>query len=1448
MADGKITLEATADEKGVKVGMRDIEASVKRMATSVEGIGEKAKIAMQKQFDSLSKLNNQLGQQEQKVEALKQRLEELSSQKVETDAYKKLGKEVDSIYEKTANLESELNGWRELGVPENSSTFQAKEKELRVLVAEMDKLEQKQEEMKSSGAAYMDPRSLSEYQSTASRLTVEEMRLDDMNNRLSTSFASTEVKIGEMNDKLEEAKAKEIQAAEEAKRLKEIADNAEVSDEEIVALNEELQQLLQRQKELSAAGVGLGYEEFDLNEERISEINTELKDYKKWLTEAEEETNEFSSSFEKMSQKLMQSGISGMKKKIHEIGREIDNLLKKFLQLASGVIVGGLQKISSGIFAIHKSANKSTLSLKNLLKYAFGIRSLFALFNKLRSAATEGIQNLAQHDLLTNTGKVNKSLSELMSALALLKNSFATAFAPLLTVVSPILVQFINLISQAVTKVGMLIAALTGQTTFTKAIAVQENYAASLDKTANSAKKAAKALQGYLSPIDEINRYDDGSSSDSGNGSGGGYSGPSASDMFEEVPIENSLKGIADKIKKLVKDEDWEGLGAYIADGINLGLQKIYNVINWDNVGPRVTKFITAFTTTFNSLVDHIDWDLMGRTVGAGINTIVKSLNLAITGIDWYNLGKKFAIGIKGIVNETNWNELGQLIGNKFMAAWRTFGGFVKNLPYRSIGRAVADGLNGVFKTISFSEIADYLTAAINGAFTSLEEFTKDFEWDDFAENVKNGITDFINGINWKENGQAFGEFLKKLCETINKSITKDTFYDLGKGIGDFLGELPWGELLKTAGKTILNGIVGTLEGLWEGEGIPGKIAAVISAAFLAIKIADITGIGSLVKIIIGYIGKKIAESKNAELIAEKLASVLGDGTSGAKDAIESIGKAAETASTGGLSAFASKLTEIFGTAGIVFTATAVSVKLAKGIASVTEAAQGGNGILSQTGGYLHDYTGEMEAAHKITRDQAEELWNLIEADESAGKSNAEMYDSFIQKLSEYGISADKAKQILEQYGTQAGVFAEFVEDMTEKVQTLGEGFSESSGQIDASSMTAKDAIKGLKDILYELSLKSDDFGGTYQNVRDQLENTQGSVTTAQEAFDIVYNALKDANVPLDELNTALAETFPEAIVTAKASTESSMQEIESSVETGAGAASTAIANATSSIQKNSETGFGAASAAAGSAMAGIQKDTEESMSAAEKAVSDHTGNISKDSDRNWATAEGFATGAMENVGQYTYDKMKEVYGVVTRYNSSIENDFDQKWGNSKTTVVTAIQNMAFRVADNCSTMVTGVENAFSGIPDYISRIMNSAVGRVNTAVGNINNTIGNIERGFTFSYNVQLPNGGRRWGNYRLNLPRVNTVPYLATGAVIPPRSEFLAVLGDQKNGKNLEAPEGLLRQIVRDESGGKQGNNTYNVSVSASGRNLLDIILEEGELRRNRNGGRNPFKLDED
>lgn len=155
------------------------------------------------------------------------------------------------------------------------------------------------------------------------------------------------------------------------------------------------------------------------------------------------------------------------------------------------------------------------------------------------------------------------------------------------------------------------------------------------------------------------------------------------------------------------------------------------------------------------------------------------------------------------------------------------------------------------------------------------------------------------------------------------------------------------------------------------------------------------------------------------------------------------------------------------------------------------------------------------------------------------------------------------------------------------------------------------------------------------------------------------------------------------------------------------------------------------------------------------------------------------------------------------------------------------------------------VKSAFEGIVNFIKVPINKAISIVNNAVGMINNAIGGIESAFSFGpWTVPTPFGSKTIG-FHATFPRIGTIPYLASGAVIPPRSEFLAVLGDQKKGNNLEAPESLLRQIVREESGkGQGGGNTYNVTVNASGRKLLDIIISEAEMRRNRNG-KNPFEL---
>ena len=115
------------------------------------------------------------------------------------------------------------------------------------------------------------------------------------------------------------------------------------------------------------------------------------------------------------------------------------------------------------------------------------------------------------------------------------------------------------------------------------------------------------------------------------------------------------------------------------------------------------------------------------------------------------------------------------------------------------------------------------------------------------------------------------------------------------------------------------------------------------------------------------------------------------------------------------------------------------------------------------------------------------------------------------------------------------------------------------------------------------------------------------------------------------------------------------------------------------------------------------------------------------------------------------------------------------------------------------------------------------------SAVAGVINGVGSIVK----SFGKLL---GKDWGFKVPSQPPV--IPKLAQGAVIPPNRQFMAVLGDQQNGRNLEAPESLIRQIVREESGGsdrpltlvlKIGNKRFGAVVLES---LRELEKQNGSL----------------
>lgn len=141
-----------------------------------------------------------------------------------------------------------------------------------------------------------------------------------------------------------------------------------------------------------------------------------------------------------------------------------------------------------------------------------------------------------------------------------------------------------------------------------------------------------------------------------------------------------------------------------------------------------------------------------------------------------------------------------------------------------------------------------------------------------------------------------------------------------------------------------------------------------------------------------------------------------------------------------------------------------------------------------------------------------------------------------------------------------------------------------------------------------------------------------------------------------------------------------------------------------------------------------------------------------------------------------------------------------------------------------------GIENTFHTVVNAIIRGMNTIIAVPFNRINSLLNTIRNAHfLGISPFQNL--------WGVNPLPVPQI---PMLARGAVIPANRQFLAVLGDQRNGNNLEAPESLLRQIVREEAG--SAGSRYEFIARLDRRTLFDEVITEAKLRKGQTG-KNPL-----
>ena len=620
---------------------------------------------------------------------------------------------------------------------------------------------------------------------------------------LDKSIAATEKEIEQLTRKQESLKKQHVNT----KQYKDLQKEADATQAKIASLNDMYQMLQSQARMIEGYDPQMVRSMSDLEQQtaeadaRLAELKSQMsaieqngateKEAADWqnvsfkLSEAESRlaslnAQKQSATAPTTSWEKFKSVIAGTASRAKELGRSL-------VSTVGGRIKSGLASLGKGMADFGKKTLGASLNLKKMkrgMMMGTGIKGLArlgligaAVYNGVRMIK-EGFQNLAQY-----SPSVNGAISQLMSSLNMLKNALAAAFAPILSVIGPILSRFITMLANAANAVAHFFSALTGKGTVAVAKKYATNYAKGIGgagKAAGKAAKKQKKLNDNLLAFDQINKLtsNKNDAGGSGGGGGGGGGGVSPSDMFKTEKVSDAAKKFAKLLKDAWKKGDFTEIGMIVADKINKALK----AIPWAKIRNICKKIATSIGTFLNGFFKKLDWKLLGKTISNGIKVIGDSLATLFETVNWQQIGRsvvKFLSGIDwaGLVKTTfrlGGSVVGAIAGvvagvvkEGFKGAKKYFESYIE----ASGGDIVKGVFNGIVAAIK--KIPSWIKKNIFNPF--IKGFKKAFGIGSPAKQMKPYGIDILKGVlEGAKNGlKIVLDWFKKLPDNILKVLDK---------------------------------------------------------------------------------------------------------------------------------------------------------------------------------------------------------------------------------------------------------------------------------------------------------------------------------------------------------------------------------------------------------------------------------------------------------------------------------------------------------------------------------------------------------------------------------------------------------------------------------------------------------------------------------------------------
>lgn len=258
-------------------------------------------------------------------------------------------------------------------------------------------------------------------------------------------------------------------------------------------------------------------------------------------------------------------------------------------------------------------------------------------------------------------------------------------------------------------------------------------------------------------------------------------------------------------------------------------------------------------------------------------------------------------------------------------------------------------------------------------------------------------------------------------------------------------------------------------------------------------------------------------------------------------------------------------------------------------------------------------------------------------------------------------------------------------------------------------------------------------------------------------------------------------------------------------------------------------TGIGVAIAAVGAVLLGAPAAVAAIVAGVVFAIAEGAALIHD----HWDEIKAWGKRTAESLGDSFKETWADIKNRFAQAKTDLASDFEgiKQFGvNAWNTIRSGAQSAAEGFKSAFNNAASSIKNAFNGVKSFFVSTFNSIGSLAKAAIDKVINAFNTLKTAATnaansvknaFS-NLSLSN---IVSSVKSKVSSLNiSLPHLASGAVIPPNREFAAVLGDQTSGMNIETPERLLREIVRQESG-----NSAMLDMMAR---ILDAVLEGKEL----------------